>query len=251
MFKVVIIEDEKIAADNLTRMIGEIDPSFEVVARVESVSAAVKILPTTKFDLGFMDIHLTDGSAFEILEKIELSQPIIFTTAYDQYVLKAFKYLSIDYLLKPIGKKELAASIQKFQNYFSPYSENKINLTALQSLLKKENNFKERFLVQLGKKLRSIAVSQILFFHSSNKVTFLNTEDGKSYPIDASLSQLEKELNPNQFFRINRQYIISRTAINHIYMVSPTKMKVILKSNPDLDLFTSIDRMGKFKNWMR
>ena len=141
MFKVVIIEDEKIAADHLARMVQQIDAAFEIVARIESVKAAVQILPTCAFDLVFMDIHLTDSSAFEILEKIELDQPIIFTTAYDQYVLKAFKYLSIDYLLKPIGKKELEASIQKFKNHFTPQSEHKIDLTDLQRLLKKEPNF--------------------------------------------------------------------------------------------------------------
>lgn len=251
MYKVVIIEDEKIAADNLTRMIHEVDANFEIVERMESVAYAVKKLPSLKFDLVFMDIHLTDGSAFEILEKIELTQPIIFTTAFDKYVLKAFKYLSIDYLLKPIGKIELKMAVDKFQNHFLPQVENKVDLTALQNLLQKESETKERFLVQVGKKLMPIFVAQISHFHSFNKITFLNIEDGKSYPIDPSLSQLEKVLNPNQFFRINRQYIVARRAIQHIYMVSPTKMKVILKPKPELDLFTSIDRMGRFKNWMR
>ena len=251
MYKIVIIEDEKIAADNLTRMIKELDTSFEIITVIESVNNAVKILPTIEFDLVFMDIHLADGSAFEIMEKTELNEPIIFTTAYDQYVLKAFKYLSIDYLLKPISKEELLSSIKKFQKHFSTQSENKIDLPALQRLLKKEDNFKERFLVQVGKKLNPILVEQISHFQSSNKVTYLYTKDKKRFPIDPSLSQLEKELNPNQFFRINRQYIISRTDIHQIYMVSPTKMKVILKSNLDLKSFTSIDRMGRFKNWMK
>ena len=251
MYKVVIIEDEKIAAENLTRMIKEVHANFEIVERIESVANAVKRLPALEFDLVFMDIHLTDGSAFEILEKIEIAKPIIFTTAYDQYVLKAFKYLSIDYLLKPIGKKELKIAIEKFQKHFTPQFENKVDLTSMQSLLKGESNMKKRFLVQIGRKLKPILVNQILYFHSSNKITFLTIEDGKSYPIDSSLTQLEKELSLNQFFRINRQFIIARAAIGHIFMASPTKMKVILKSKPDLELFTSIDRMGKFKNWMK
>lgn len=250
MFSIVIIEDEKISADNLERMLQEVQPSCKVISRIESVREAIKQIPTLEFDLVFMDIHLTDGSAFEILEKIQMTKPIIFITAYDQYVLKAFKYLSIDYLLKPIGKKELEQSFKKFQKHFLPKPQNKIDLTALQALLKKDD-FKERFLVQIGKKLKPILVEQIMYFHSSNKITYLAVKGGKSYPVDLSLSQLEKELNPNQFFRINRQYIISRTAIQHIFMVSPTKMKVILKSNPDLNLFTSIDRMAKFKNWMK
>ena len=251
MYKVVIIEDEKISADNLVRMIKEYDASFKIITRIESVSNAVKILPNTEFDLVFMDIHLTDGSAFEILEKIELTKSIIFTTAYDQYVLKAFKYLSVDYLLKPISSEELVTSIKKFQKHFSVQSEYKIDLSALQSLLKKEDDFKERFLVQVGTKLNPVLIDQISHFHSSNKITYLFTKTKKRFPIDPSLSQLEKELNPNWFFRINRQYIISRTDIHHINMVSPAKMKVILKSYPDLKLFTSIDRMGKFKNWMK
>jgi len=251
MYKVVIIEDEKIAVDNLTRMLNVIDPSYEVIARIESARNAIKILPSIEFDLIFMDIHLTDGDAFEILEGIELTKPIIFTTAYDQYVLKAFKYLSIDYLLKPIGKKELEKSVNKFQNHFLTKPQHKIDLRDLKKILQEDNTFKERFLVQVGKKLKPILVEQILCFHSSNKITYLSNEDGKSFPVDPSLSQLEKELNPNQFFRINRQYIISRTAIQHIYMASPTKMKVVLKSYPDLNLFTSVDRMGKFKRWLK
>ncbi len=251
MYKVVIIEDEKIAADNLARMIVKIDSKFEIVAKIESVNDALKTLPTIDVDLIFMDIHLTDGSAFEILEQMEISKPIIFTTAYDQYVLKAFKYLSIDYLLKPIGSEELESSIEKFHKHFSIQSENKIDLATLQSLLKQEKNFKERFLVQVGKKFKPVPVEQISHFQSSNKITYLFTNEKKRIPIDFSLSQLEKELNPNHFFRINRQYIISRNDIHHMYMVSPTKMKVILKSNPDLLLFTSIDRMVRFKNWMK
>jgi len=251
MYKIVIIEDEKLAADNLARMILENEASCEIVAKIESVKEAVKTLPNISFDLVFMDVHLTDGSSFELLEKIELSQPIIFTTAFDQYVLKAFKYLSIDYLLKPIGKKELDIAIKKFQNHFSHHSNKTIDLNELGSLLNKGSNFKDRFLVQIGKKLKPISIAQILFFHSSHKITFLTIDENKSYPIDASLSQLEKELNPNEFFRINRQYIISRKEIHHIYMASPTKMKVILRSKPDLSLFISIDRMGKFKRWMK
>ena len=155
-------------------MMRRYDIRCEIIARIESVREAVKILPAIEFDLIFMDIHLTDGEAFEILEKIELGKPIIFTTAYDQYVLKAFKYLSIDYLLKPIGKKELEESINKFQNHFLPRSENKIDLVALQEFLKKDDSFKERFLVQVGKKLKPISIKQILYFHSSNKTTFLS-----------------------------------------------------------------------------
>ena len=119
MYKIVIIEDEKIAADNLVRMIKKFDTSFKIIIRIESVRTAVEVLPSIEFDLVFMDIHLTDGSAFEILDQIELNKPIIFTTAYDEYVLKAFKYLSIDYLLKPLSQKELVSSIKKFQKYFS------------------------------------------------------------------------------------------------------------------------------------
>jgi two-component system response regulator LytT len=251
MYKIVIIEDEKIAADNLVRMIKEFDTSFKIIIKIESVRTAVEVLPSIEFDLVFMDIHLTDGSSFEILDKIELNKPIIFTTAYDEYVLKAFKYLSIDYLLKPLSQKELVSSIKKFQKHFSTQPENRINLTDLQSLLKKEDDFKNRFLVQVGKKLNPVLAEQISHFQSSNKITYLYTKDKKRFPIDPSLLQLEKELNPNQFFRINRQYIISRTDIHHIYMVSPTKMKVVLKSNLDLKIFTSIDRMAKFKNWMK
>ncbi|MEM7375302.1 MAG: LytTR family DNA-binding domain-containing protein [Bacteroidota bacterium] len=251
MYKVVIIEDEKIAADNLSRMIHEANAFCEVVARIESVKEAKKRLAEIEFDLIFMDIHLTDGDAFEIFDTIELTKPIIFTTAFDQYVLQAFKFLSIDYLLKPIGKKELADSIHKFETHFLPNPENSIDLTALQHLLKEDSSYKERFLVQVGRKLKPYSVDQVLYFHSANKITFLTVEEGKSYPIDASLSQLEKELNPDQFFRINRQYIIARTAIHYINMVSPTKLKVILSADPRLDLYTSIDKMGKFKNWMR
>jgi two-component system response regulator LytT len=129
MYKIVIIEDEKIAADNLVRMIKEFDTSFKIIIKIESVRTAVEVLPSIEFDLVFMDIHLTDGSSFEILDKIELNKPIIFTTAYDEYVLKAFKYLSIDYLLKPLSQKELVSSIKKFQKHFSTQPENLLPYT--------------------------------------------------------------------------------------------------------------------------
>ena len=251
MYKVIIIEDERIAADNLERMLNDIQPTSEIIARLESVREAVEILPSITCDLIFCDIHLTDGNAFEILDKITLNKPIIFTTAYDQYVLRAFKHFSIDYLLKPIGKKELEESLKKFRAHFSNLSQSKVDLESLQELLGNKNSFKSRFLVQIGKKLKPISIEQVSHFHSSNKITFLFTENGNRFTIDPSLSQLEKELNLNLFFRINRQYIISRSGIEHINMVSPTKLKVVLVSDPDLDLFVSIDRIGKFKNWLK
>jgi len=251
MFKLVIVEDEKVASDNLIRMLSSVCPEGKVVACIESIKEAVKILPIAEYDLIFMDIHLSDGAAFSILDQVEISKPIIFTTAYDQYVLKAFKYLSIDYLLKPIDEKELQNAIEKFHKHFSAEETNGIDLTALQKVLKNETNFKERFLVQIGKKLQPVSVNEVAYFHSANKITFLNMSAEKSYPIEPSLSQLESELDPNKFFRINRQYILARNAIQHMYMFSPAKLKVVINTHPSLDLTVSIDRMAKFKNWFK
>jgi len=251
MYRIVIVEDEKLAADNLVRMIDNILPEYEIVARAESVKDASLALGNNNYDLIFFDIHLTDGTAFDVLEKVKPDKPIIFTTAFDQYVLRAFKYLSIDYLLKPLDESSLAEALHKFQTHFAQQAKSEINLDTLQKLLKGESTFKERFLVQYGKKLKPVSIDEISHFHSANKITFLSDESNKTYPIDHSLSQLEKELDPNQFFRINRQYIISRHAVQHMYMISPTKMKVILKSAPKLDMSVSIDRMAKFKNWMK
>lgn len=250
-FKLIIVEDEKLASDNLVRMLSVACPEGEVVATIESTKEAIKILPIVEYDLIFMDIHLSDGSAFKILDQIEIGKPIIFTTAYDQYVLKAFKYLSIDYLLKPIDENELQGAMEKFRKHFSTEKAEEIDLSALQKMLKDETNFKERFLVQIGKKLQPVSVNDVAYFHSANKITFLNMSAEKSYPIEPSLSQLESELDPNKFFRISRQYILARNAIQHMYMFSPTKLKVVISTNPSLDLTVSIDRMAKFKNWFK
>ena len=251
MYKVVIIEDETVAVKKLIRLLKEIDPSFEVVEIIESVKQAIKRLPSLEYDLMFMDIHLTDGDAFEIFEHITLSKPIIFVTAFNQYALKAFKYLSIDYLLKPIDQEDLQFATEKFKKHFITESQQQVDFKDLERFLKKETVFKNRFLVQIGKKLKPVSIEEVTHFHSANKITFLNLNTKKSYPIDYSLVQLEKMLDPDQFFRINRQCIVERDSIHHIQMVSPTKMKIILSHHPELALFTSIDRMVKFKNWMR
>lgn len=251
MIKIAIIEDEAIAVRNLLRLLSGIPFEFRVVAKIESVTDAIAILPELEIDLIFMDIHLTDGNAFQIFQSIKITSPIIFTTAFDQYTLKAFKQNSVDYLLKPIDKTELKQAVQKFNNLF--LSQQKTPDTDYQSLVKlltTNNHYKKRFLVQIGKKMRPLEIKEIAYFFVKDKTTYLRTLENKTYLIDYSLSELEKQLDPDIFYRINRQYIIANQAIVDIYYLSTIRLKVNLNPPSKEDILVTIDKIAKFKKWL-
>ena len=196
----IIIEDEYLAAAELERLLGEVAPSMTILTKLDSVSESVKWLRKNKADVIFMDIHLGDGQSFDIFEQVEITVPVIFITAYDEYALKAFKYQGIDYILKPFDKEELRQALNKLES-LSP-----VNVPFPVASLAV---YQERFLVTVGTKMKSVTVGDVAYFMADGKYLVLFTRDGQNYILDQTISGIEMKLNPAQFFKINRKFIIS------------------------------------------
>ncbi len=250
MIKILVIEDENIAARKLIRMLEACQQDIRVLDVIESKREAIQKIPQSAADLILMDIHLTDGKSFDIFDKIECNIPIIFTTAYDQYTLRAFKHLSIDYLLKPIAQEDLQTALNKYEQHFKAKTA-QVEYHKLVELIQQPKTYKNRFLLQIGNKLKPIGIEEVAYFHSEQKTTYLTANNGRSYPIDFSLSQLENELNPNDFYRVNRQFLLARAAVANIQYLSTTRLKVELNQAANTDIFVSIDKIAKFKAWLR
>lgn len=247
---VLIIEDEKYAAEKLEDMLHEIDPKITVLAKLGSITESTKWLLQNSADLIFLDIQLSDGISFSIFEQVTVPTPIIFTTAYDQYAIKAFQLNSISYLLKPIRKNDLAESLQKYKSFKSAFS---IDFDALVAHIQgREPNYKKRFLIQIGEKIRKIEVSEIAYFYVLEKGVYLKTYKGTSYPVDFTLDKMEGMLNPETFFRINRKYLINMESISNMVAYSRSRIKLELnpKTDDEFDSIVSIDRSADFKKWM-
>jgi len=247
---VLIIEDEALAADRLEKMLLEITPDIKVLAKLGSVKDSVKWLMLNTADLIFLDIQLSDGISFSIFEQVSVPTPVIFTTAYDQYAIKAFQLNSVSYLLKPIRKNDLAESLHKFKLLKSAFSIDFGSL--LSSLQGKKPEYRKRFLIQIADKFRKIEIEEIAYFHASDRSVFLTTLDGHTYDVDLSLDTLENSVDPSQFFRINRKYLVSMKSITNMFAWSRSRIKLVL--NPlvqtETDTIVSIDRTTDFKKWM-
>ena len=247
---VIIIEDERIAADKLEHMLKEVDLSINVMAKTGSIKESVKWLFRNSADLIFLDIQLSDGISFSIFEQITINTPVIFTTAYDQYAIKAFQVNSIAYLLKPIRKTDLAESLNKLQTVKSAFSIDFDMLLA--NIQGREPDYKKRFLIQIGEKIKKIEVSEIAYFHVLGKGVYLRTFQGNSYAVEYTLDKLETIINPSSFFRINRKYFVNMDSIANMVAYSRGRVKLDLKPNPDdeLDTVVSIDRSADFRKWL-
>ncbi len=247
---VLIIEDESLAADKLELMLKEVNPAISVMCKIGSIEESVKWLYQHTADLIFLDIQLSDGISFSIFEQITINTPIIFTTAYDQYAIKAFQVNSISYLLKPIRKNDLAESLKKYQNLKSAFSIDFDMLLA--NIQGREPDFKKRFLIQTGEKIRKIEVSEIAFFYVLEKGVYMRTFPGNSYSVEFTLDKLETILNPSSFFRINRKYLVNINSIANMVAYSRGRVKLELKPKADdeLDTIVSIDRSADFRKWL-
>ena len=248
--KAIIIEDESLAVNRLEKLIAEIDPSIEIVAKAGSVNESVKVLTKEKVDLIFLDIQLSDGISFSIFDRVTVNTPIIFTTAYDQYAIRAFQLNSIAYLLKPIRKAELEESITKYKSLKSAFS---IDFDGLMAELKGEKpDYRKRFLIQIGNKFRKVETGQIAYFYAFDKNVFLKTFDDKRYAIDLTLDGLESSLDPEKFFRINRKYLVNMDAITNMYALSRSRIKLELNPPTDenMEAIVSIDRASDFRKWL-
>ncbi len=257
---VLIIEDENLTAKRLEGLLQKYDPAIQVLARIPSVADVVAWLlaPHPPLDLVFMDIHLEDDLGFRIFEQANLTTPVVFTTAYDEYMIQAFKVNSIDYLLKPINYDELVAAIEKFKalkKQFGPDSPQAPAAPDLETLLNligrpRQADYKDRFMITIGTKIRSIETADVAYFYLEEKIVFLVDKDGTTLPVDYSLDKLTQVLDPRRFFRISRQFLVSLSAIQTIHTYSAGKLKLDLRPKSRHDVFVSGDRMTPFKEWL-
>ena len=253
MYRILIIEDEKPAADWLRQLILKFNPEISILAICDSVGSAVEwFRHNLAPDLVFMDIQLADGLSFEIFERTKVGCPVIFTTAYEEYAIKAFKVNSVDYLLKPISYDELVNAFQKFGNQFknapdAPSVTIEL-LNKVKEMLRKQ--YKTRFVIKVGEHLKSIPIEEILFFYSLEKATFLCTSDFKSYLVDYSLDHISEMVDEHRFFRINRKYILSNTSISDIVFYSNSRLKIKLKKPDEEGIIVSRDKVAAFKEWL-
>jgi len=246
MQKCVIIEDEKPAARYLKSLVE--NENIEVVALLHSVEESIFwFKENSEPDLIFLDIQLGDGKSFEIFEKVQIKSSIIFTTAFSEFAIKAFKLNSIDYVLKPINKKDIKAAIEKYFQLKTPFN---IDISQIQQLLQTnfENRYKERFLIKIGSNLRSISSKDIACFYSKDKTTYLFTE-GREYPLDISISDLIQDLQPKDFFQISRSVIVQLAFIDTLVAYSGNRFMVKIKQVHE-ELIVSRERVQEFKNWL-
>jgi DNA-binding LytR/AlgR family response regulator len=247
----IIIEDEKPSARRLNRMLLAHD--INVKEMLHSVEESIIWFNNNQHpELIFLDIQLSDGLSFEIFENVDIKSAVIFTTAFDEYALKAFKLNSIDYLLKPIDTIELAEALKKFENRISNLQATRINFNDLRELIvnPKGRDYKKRFSVTIGHHIKLIDVEDIECFFSENKATYAFTKNSRNYCIDGSLEQLELELEPDFFFRINRKQIIHLKAIRDIVSYTNSRLKISLNHYKEHDLIVARDRVRDFKKWI-
>lgn len=249
--RVLIIEDEAPAFRRLQRILEEVEPLTKIIEVIDSVEESVDWLThNAKPDLIFMDIQLADGLSFEIFESIKVEAPIIFTTAYDEYALKAFKVNSIDYLLKPIDKDLLKESLEKYKTMRNSFQPKTDFLEILSNFQPEAKTYKTRFLVKSKDRLLSIRTNEISYFFTENGVVYLLTASGNKYVFDKPLDQIEGQLDPQSFFRLNRQVLTNIAAIHSSYAYDKGKMMVELLPKSAIPTIVSRERSTEFKRWL-
>lgn len=244
----VIIVDERLATERLIDLLNQTAPDIEIITSLESVEQSINWLSANPLpDLIFMDIQLDDGISFEILETLKIEVPVIFTTAYNEYAIKAFKVNSVDYLLKPVDKAALGKALDKFRKVFRTTDmEEKLSRVVEQI----SKPWKTRFFVKVGSRFQSIPVTEISCFYVEEKCTFLKTIGNKNYALDYSLDQLQKRIDPNTFFRINRGYIVNIRFIADIISYSTNRLKLKIENCDEEGLIVSRDKVAEFKLWL-
>lgn len=252
--QVLIVEDELLLAKRLQKLLKGLDPTIEVSGITHGVQDTLDWLGKNPMPaLIFMDIELADGQCFEIFEQMDLGTPIIFTTAYDEYAIKAFKVNSIDYLLKPVKEEELEQAVRKFRQSALPRTDATVVAAILSQLnLSKdaEQVYRERFLVKQGQKLISIPLHEVAYLFSENKFTYLRTADNRKFILDYSLEELESSLSPREFFRVNRQFILHQRSVKAIHSWFNQKLKIEVEPAIDEAVVISRDKANAFKVWM-
>lgn len=252
MLKILIIEDEQPAAKRLWKLIAELEPDAILLDTIHSVEGSLEWLqqnPTP--DMIFSDIQLSDGISFNIFKNTATHVPVIFTTAYDQYAIEAFKLNSIDYLLKPVKKTELEGAITKFKRTVKTTLSPALDIESLLKIYSTQTKeYKKRFVVRYGEHIKTISTEEIAYFYTEDKINFLTTYENRRFPIDFNLDALEGILNPSVFFRINRQFIISIHAITEMFAYSKSRVLIKLKPTCRHETIVSTERSADFKHWL-
>jgi DNA-binding LytR/AlgR family response regulator len=246
----VIIEDEKLSADHLTRLLNKIDPEILVTGIFDSVSKTIGAFRSgLEADLLFVDIHLADGISFDIFSEVSISTPIIFTTAYNEYAIRAFKLNSVDYLLKPVGLEDLKNAVDKFRKYSrKDYSVILENIVQAYQTMNKQ--YKSRFMIKLGENITSVKTEDIAHFVHEDGIVLLATTTNHLYPVDFTLDQLETMIDPAGFFRINRKVIVQINSIQKTGSYFNSRLKVTSAFLHDDNAVVSRERVGAFKEWL-
>jgi two-component system response regulator LytT len=248
---VIIIEDEKPAARRLNRMLAALD--IEVQQMLHSVEESLNWLQNNEHpDLIFLDIQLSDGLSFDIFEEIEVKSAVIFTTAYDEYALKAFKLNSIDYLLKPLDEDELKVAVGKFREHQPQQDAIQVNLEDIRKILVNpvDRKFKKRLTIKIGQHIKIIHIDEIECFYSEHKSTYIHTKENRNYLIDNPLEYWQDQLNPEYFFRVNRTFVVHINAIKDIISYANSRLKLVLHTYTETEIIVSRERVKDFKNWI-
>ncbi|ASZ12125.1 LytTR family DNA-binding domain-containing protein [Chitinophaga pendula] len=244
----LIIENERLNADRLVRLINILRPEIEIVGVIESIEGSMewfsKNLPP---DVILMDVQLSDGSTFELLDRVKVSSQVIFITAFDRHAIKAFKYNSVDYLLKPIDQRELQVALNKVDNILEEPA--RLSHEMLMHYLRPKD-YRTRFLLPYKNGYKTILIEHIICFCSELKITYAKQWDGSVETIPQTLEELERQLNPRFFFRANRQYIVHIDAISHVSNDVNGKLKIYLKGGTGTDIIVSRDKSAQFKDWL-
>jgi len=247
--RVLIIEDESLAVMKLEIMLKEIDPLISICGKLNSIEETVEWFENEeneKPEIIFMDIQLSDGNSFEIFNKVKIGSPVVFTTAYDEYALKAFKVNSIDYLLKPINEDELKSAINKYK---SKYGLLNVNSEIIESMQNVTSNYKSRMLINTGKSMLSVNVEDIAYF-DYEQIVYLVKFDKQRYMVDYTLYEIEEFVDPKVFFRINRHFILNIKAIEKVELYKGQRLKVLLLPNHSDDIIVSQEKVTAFKKWL-
>ena len=249
--RVIIIEDEKPSARRLQRMLDSLEIKVETL--LHSVKESIEWFQNNEHpDLIFLDIQLSDGLSFEIFDVVDITSAIIFTTAYDEYALQAFKLNSIDYLLKPIDDEELETAVNQYKSRIPQQQSVTLDFNEIKKMLTNpiERDYKKRFSVKVGQHLKLINIDEIECFYSENKGTYLHTSAGRNYLLDTTLDQLQNELEPHSFFRINRKFFVNIDAIKDMISYTNSRLQIKLKSYNEQDVIVARERVKDFKNWL-
>lgn len=248
--RILLIEDEKLAADRLKKLVAAAFPEARIEGPLNSVKKAIAWFEQEEApDLAFFDIQLADGLSFEIFESVTLKTPVIFTTAYDEYAIKAFKVNSVDYLLKPIQEEALQQAIGKFKSL----QQQKAVLDPLvlkKMMLQMNRQYKSRFIVKIGEHIHAVPIEEILYFFSEEKATFLVTKQHKRYIIDYALDHVEQMINPSLFFRTSRKFLVSFPSIRNIIAYSGSRLKLDLQNGAEHEVLVSREKVAPFKQWL-